>query len=283
MSQIADHSYLSLLLDCLRAFFYKHEELIEAKGDAIRLKAGSAMHKGLAVIHETWEIEPAVEAMRTELGTSSGVGDLDFLTSGHLEAVLRNYLDYWKDRDPFVVVEMIEEPIIQQLDGLWIGGIPDMVVEQEGELVVLDHKTTSSYLGSHLYNRVKFSKQFPIYCLLLTEKLGKPVRRGICNAIYTGKYATVEKSKASKFERYSFEYSEEDLEETVQWIREVQSIIKHFDSIHVNRWPQHGGSHCGWCEYKELCEVAPPLRDAIKARSFQKREISGKLLSGADR
>lgn len=282
---VLDHSALSLLLDCPRAWFHKYIEGIEPKGTALRLVAGSAMHKGLAVLYGSGLIEDAVQALAEEYGQQQPFGDLDFLTIGHLETVLRNYYDRWVGQDPFEVVSLIEEPIVESIDGLQIGGIPDMVVEEGGELVVVDHKTTTSFLGSHLYNRVKFTKQMPIYCLLLTEKLGRPVRRAIVNAIYTGKYAASEKSKAAKFERWSFEYSEEDLEETKWWLR---NTIEDSDDLRRRVEPeerfftQHGGSHCGWCEFKSLCEVPPPLRGGIKSANFQKRELTGILLSGAD-
>ena len=271
------------MLDCPRAFYYKYVENIESKGDSIILLAGSAMHKGLAVIHESWEIEGAVQAMAEELDGATGHGNLDFITAGHLETVLRNYIDHWQGRDPYKVVEMIEEPVIETIDGMQIGGIPDMVVDDDGEVIGLDHKTTTSYLGSHLYNRVKFGKQGPIYCLLLSEKLGIPVRRMVFNCIYTGKYANSVKSKATKFDRYSFEYSEEDLQETREWLYRLVHNIWDLEGKVEKCYPQHGGSHCGWCEYSPLCEIAPPLRDGVKSSSFRQREISGKLLSGADR
>ncbi len=217
------------------------------------------------------------------------MGELEFLTVGHLETVLKNYADHWEDRDPFAVVEMIEEPVVAELDGMLVGGIPDLVVEEDGELIVLDHKTTTSNLGAHLYNRVKFSKQFPIYCLLLSKKMGQPVRRGICNAIYTGKYAANPNSKAQKFDRYSFEYSKEELEETVAWLNMVRRMIiehkrtqRYETRVPEAAWPQHGGSHCGWCPFRILCQLPPPLRPPMMERSFVVREPTGVLLSGAD-
>jgi len=281
MKQIPDHSYLSTFLDCPRCFFHKFVENLESTEDSLRLLAGSAMHKGLAVHYAGGTPGDACEAVAEEYAEARPMGDLEYLTIGHLQTVLRNYIDYWQDRDPFTVVEMIEEPLVEEVDGMEIGGIPDLLVDHDGDLVVLDHKTTTSFVGTHLYNRVKFSKQGPIYCLLLSKKIGQPVRRIIFNCIYTGKYATRTESKATKFDRYSFEYEESDLQETVRWL---ESLIFELGapSPFPSDWPQHGGSHCGWCEFKSLCEVAPSLRDGVKATRFRVRERTGVLLSGAD-
>jgi hypothetical protein len=288
MSKIPDFSYLNCLLECPRKFYLRHVRPIEPKEGSILLKAGTAGHAALAEWYHPksmYSLECALDALHAHYEDVVPAGRYDFLTLGHMEVILKNFHDYWLGRCPWDVVERIEEPLVAEIDGTEFGGIPDLMVEEHGDLLVCDHKFTTTYLGGHLYNRVKFSPQLRIYCVLATAFYKTPVRSGVINAIYMGDKASNPESKAQRFDRYRFDFTEDQIEETRKWLLEMnwrameifsKQTLSPFD------FPQHGGAHCGWCEYRELCEVSPALRDGIERSRFQPREVSGILSSGAD-
>lgn len=284
MSQVADHSYLSTAAECLRRFHLRYNHNLRPHGESPRMTAGSAMHAGLAVLYGAPEWSPevvdqAVEAIRATFGSTVDSFNA-WLTAGHLEVCFRNYVDHYREREQYRVVKQIEEPIV--IGGL--GGIPDLLVEDREGFLVLDHKCSTNYLGTHLFNRVKFAKQLPLYCHLVSVAFDRPVRRAVVNAIYIGERAASKDSKAAKFERYPFEFSPEQIAEAVHWTERQKALI-HWMRQTAERdedWPQHGGSHCGWCEFAGVCEVAPPLRPGRIRMGFESRPASGLLLSGAD-
>lgn len=286
MTQVADHTYLSTAAECLRRFHLRYNIGLRPQGDSPRMKAGSAMHAGFAVLYGAPEmdwsaeiVEQAVEAVTASFGTTTDEFN-PWLTSGHLAVCFRNYVDHYREREQYRVIKLIEEPLVE--GGL--GGIPDLLAEDNEGFLILDHKCSANYLGTHLFNRCKFSKQLPLYCHLVSKAFGQNVRRAVVNAIYIGERAANKDSKAAKFERYPFEYSPEQISEALIWAKRQEELIAWMRSTAKGEldWPQHGGSHCGWCEFQTICEAAPPLRPGRIAMSFDVRPATGLLLSGAD-
>ena len=288
MNRIPDFSYLNPLVECEQKWYYKFIEEWDPKEESVLLKAGRAGHGALAEWYHPrsmYSRECALDALHVLYEGTVPRGKYEYLTFGHLETIVKNYHDYWLGKCPWDVVQRIEDPIIAKIDGVEFGGIPDLMVEEHGELLVVDHKFTTSYLGGHLYNRVKFQHQLRKYCLLASEEYDTPVRAGAINAIYMGDKASNSDSKAMRFDRYRFDFTEEQLEETEIWLLELNRRAtehRRYTVTDDDEFPQHGGSHCGWCEYRPLCEASPPLRDGIKNASFKKREVTGLLRSGAD-
>lgn len=290
MKKIYDHSYLLTLAECPRKHFYRHRlRLIPREGGPAYMTAGSAMHLALAAYYENgMDLDAALATLR-ENYTLRPFGNFEYLTLGHLETVMKGYDARYRDREPYRVIAMIEEPVTGTTAGLTplaIGGIPDMIVEEDGKKLVLDHKNTTGYLGDNLYNKVKFQHQMRIYCILATQLLGESVTGAVVNALYIGKYASSASSKAAKFDRYRFDYTSDQLEETEQWISTTVAAEHHYsggmESEHEELWPQCGGVQCGFCEFATLCEAPPRLRPALIRVRFQPRPEGGILASGAD-
>lgn len=284
---IPDHSFLSDTAHCQRLAYYKYERGLESvEPGSPPMIAGSAGHAGLAALYADEPIEEAIGKMHEYLDRNElkAAGRYDYLTSGHMEVVLRNYYDHWRDKEPYTIIETIEEPIVADIGvGFEVGGIPDLIVQDgEGAYLALDHKFTAGYIGSRLYNRTKFTHQLRTYALLTRAKFGIHIQGGVVNAIYMGKHATSSTTKATLFDRWRFDWTAEQLAETREWIRQTNGRFTDLIDQPESVWLQNGGSHCGWCQFQELCSSPPALRENRIRTNFRVRDRTGRLISGAD-
>lgn len=294
-TQVIDHSFASTILACPRKHFHAFEQHLSPLEESIPMVVGSAMHKALAVLYKRGfnEVEAAITAMESYLEEKRlrlpPTGTFDYITAGHLRVVLENYVDHWGTKEVLTVSALVEEPVVAplEIDGAWqhVGGIPDLIVRDGGVALCLDHKCTTSYIGANLYNRLKFSHQFRIYCLLMETLLGEPVRGAIANAIYIGKGASTPTSKATRFERWRFDYSLNQLNETKEWLLASKNLLSYYRNIageNELKWPQNPSTSCGWCQFAPLCEVPDVLRPVKVRTLYTVRRPEGVLLSGAD-
>lgn len=294
--QVPDHSSLSTVIDCARKYYYNYELGLEPKEPNLRMLVGSGGHKAMQVLY-TEGFGAIDRALDAALSYISGAGvhlphpSMPWLTNGHISVCLHNYVDAYA-KEPYRVVHRIEQPLIRHADDMddGLGGIPDLIVEDAfGAKPVMDHKFTFSYLGASFYNRQKYSKQGKIYCILASEYYGEPLTAFVVNAIYMGEKASTAGSKAQRFDRFSFEFSAEELREAEDWVRGAKDTIRFYRDDNMpgcgpdeSGWPQNGGAHCGWCSFAPLCGASPDLRPDIIERSFGVRQRRGLLLSGAD-
>jgi len=290
---IYDHSYLKIPAECLRKHYYKHIlrlDLIDA--DTTRLDVGTVMHKGLEILysHTDWRTDVVDAAVHTALEKYAELclrpwGDFEHLTEGHIESIIRGYVRSWGGREPYTVVAGAEEPLTMTLpSGLQVGGIVDVVIEDGDALLVMDHKTSGGWLGSMMYNRAKYEMQLRLYCALVEHNYGRPCRGGIINAIYTGKQASNPNSKAKKFDRYRFDYTPGQIGEALGWAQNWERLLydlEHLslDETPIDDFPQFGGTHCGWCDFNQLCSAAPAVREGLIELKYEVREKKDSLLA----
>lgn len=313
-NQVADHSYLSTFPFCNRKHYYANEIGLKRKGEEnIPMIFGSAGHKAMEVLYGPGgfnAVDDAIDAAHAYIDRSGvllppGIKKWEHFTPGHLTVILRNYVDRWKG-DEFKVTARVEEPLISEVEQL--GGIPDLIVEDDLGPLVMDHKFTGSRLGEGTMNRVKFSKQGLIYCVLASEHYGMDIRRVVFNHIHMGPAASsdAKKSRATLFKRDRFpeintdavgssrsygEFSDADLDETRAWVRQTKKLIEfnrfcqltHVPDPPENSWPQNGGQHCSYmCSFDELCGSDPAKRAEIIEAKYEVSRPEGQLLSGAD-
>lgn len=146
-------------------------------------------------------------------------------------------------------------------DPFVLAGKPDLPVrDQMGSLWAMDHKTTSSSLSDWWAKKHEMSNKDRGYMAMLASLLGTPLRGAIINAIYVGKYALNPASRATKFHRFSFPFTEGHVEEAIRnqytWIK----TIKFYRDL--GYWPQ--GCDFGGCKQPALCKRDPATRDLVK-------------------
>ena len=219
------------------------------------------------------------------------------LSSDNLEHILRNYIYYWTKQ----AIEIFE-PLHLSIDDLnlsdvvaakfrttstgelilgesslvmrfpvgdetfVLSGKPDLpVIKQNGSLWAMDHKTTSSYLSDWWAKSYQVSNQLRGYMAMLRSLTGRTPEGGIINAIYVGKHATNPNSKATKFDRFQFDFAPDHIDEAIANQHAWVKAIEHFRS--TGYWPQ--GCGYGGCDMPDLCRRDPETRVEVLATDYQ--------------
>jgi hypothetical protein len=220
------------------------------------------------------------------------------LSGEHLEQILRNYFHYWKHEaidifEPYVVTsdsldlsdvvaakfrttstgELVlgESSLIMRFrttggHEFIYSGKPDLpVVKQDGSLWAMDHKSTGTYLSDWWAKNFEVSNQLRGYMAMLRSLTGRTPRGGVINAIYVGKHATNPNSKATKFNRFQFDFAPDHIDEAIDnqyaWVK----TIEHYRS--TGYWPQACGY--GGCDMPSLCRRDPDTRAEVLATDYQ--------------
>jgi hypothetical protein len=297
------HSRLASIHFCERKYFYKYARQLESPEQFAPAFMGQAMHAGLEAYHRSGDSNIAITALETAWGTRRFFGDYDWVTPGHAGIVLRAYMDSKHTQDWTVLklcrsdlnaacliesdvqedgagyLMLAEASFVVDVPGLGLVNVrPDLLLQVPTGIRVVDHKTTTSYLGSNVYNTTKYTHQLRLYALAMGALLGQPVGEGGCNAIYTGKSASSPSFKGNRWEMYTFDYSPADFEETKAWYRvgkrKMEHVAEHFTDADELSAPQNPGSHCGYCEYSKLCSAPAALRSGLVKMNYRKKEAA---------
>jgi hypothetical protein len=291
------HSRLSSLHQCRRKYFYHYFLGLRSKQDFPPAFAGSCGHVGLDVWHRTGDKSAALAASAITWGPKRFHGDWDFLTAGHLDIVLQQYMESLHTQDWEVVrlrlsdlrsdrllatdvteaadgyLQLAEASFVVDVPGLGPVNVrPDLLLRGSNGLRMVDHKFTTSYLGSKMYNQAKFGHQLRLYALAMAALTGEPVLEGSVNGIYMGSTASSDKFKGKRFDSYTFDYSESDFAETKAWYRrgveEMKEMDLNFTPADELEAPQSPSDKCGYCDYSSLCGTAPAYRPALIKLNF---------------
>lgn len=295
------HSRIACMHFCERKYFYKYSQQLENKDDIFApAHMGSAMHAGLDAWHRTQDAAAACLSLEAAWGTKRFHGDWDWVTPGHANVVLRAYMEAPHTQDWEVVrlkmadldaSRLVQTDVVEDAAGFLVlaeasfvvdvpglGPInirPDLLLRTPSGLRVVDHKTTTSFLGSNIYNGTKYGHQLRLYAMGLAALLGEPVQEGATNAIYSGKTAVNPGFKGKKYETYVFDYSPADFEETKAWYKagrlKMEHMEEHYGPDDALAAPQNPGSHCGYCEYSKLCSAPAVMRSGLIKMTYRKK------------
>jgi hypothetical protein len=192
----------------------------------------------------------------------------------------------------------IELPAITETPEFYLIGKVDLVIEWNGWLYGVDHKTTSS-LGSSYFNRFKPDLQMFGYTWALRELFGSRVQGMLVNAISTAKTAGQVGSKAQAFARQLVTRTQKELDlypETMislLWkVHQAEATWEDAASGQPDKLAYFLGSgvarslanfhfppnfdSCtdyGSCQYRELClsNLAPDLLSKLQPNTWDPR------------
>lgn len=141
------YSDLSTLQRCARKYRYRVMDGLEPAYTPRPLQVGTIFHRLLAGLYSN-----NLEAVEQELSTEvhQWMGDWDHhqqALEAYNEAVelFYRYQNYWKEDEQWEVLH-VEEEFYATVDGHTIRLTPDLIIrDKEGQVWIVDHKTTSSY------------------------------------------------------------------------------------------------------------------------------------------
>lgn len=160
-------------LSCRQKFDYRYNRCIVPVENMTALSFGSGVHTGLETWFKTGDAKLAVEM--------TSRADLSDVDNAKAQALVDGYC-YHYDTEAFTVIDIEHEfatPLTNPTTGrksrTWeLSGKIDGIIEQDGELFILEHKTTSKADGDYL-DRIEIDMQLVFYALAVQETFGRPV------------------------------------------------------------------------------------------------------------
>lgn len=181
------------------------------------------------------------------------------------------YLDQFGENDAFTTAVLADGspaievhfkfPLASMPKPISLCGTLDRVAEMNGDLYVLDIKTTEHQIDSGYFQRYSPDNQFSLYALAGQVLLSRPIRGIICDAIQVG----------HDFVRMQRGLIPRDGALLEEWLYDAQEVIKHMGACATSQyWPQNDKA-CGlWggCPFRAVCGASPSSRQTILEANF---------------
>ena len=271
---------------CPRKYYYKYELNLQPAEETTDLPIlfGDAIHRALATVY----LGTAFDHVQCPCGSFC-----DYCKARPIQRIAATFLQYYPadpddTRDPrtrlrglellaaylgkwrreaFRVLA-VEVPFELDLDQeLRYVGKMDLLVEQEGLVFPLDHKTTSR--TGYLFDaQFKLSVQISGYVVIASILTGQPVHQAMINGIRVAGKIDPDQS----FFRQTTTRTPEDIEEWQDCIRDVHRMILQF---RWSRFPKAAPYSCvaynRLCEYYQLCTSGTQTRELLMQTAYKPR------------
>ena len=271
-----DNFALTMFQSCPAKYQLRIKEGWTSRRKSGALGFGGALHEGLAEWYRTHDKVKAVEAVVKSWPANLPIDD--WRTREKCVEVMVQYMKAYPDEE-FKIVGAPANPMVectftidtgmflsciecridwdpavgntvclacgQPLEPIEYGGIFDGLVEFNGSMYVLEHKTTSQ-LGAYYFDQFKPNNQVTGYIWGGSQLAGQRVGGAIINAI--GIY----KASATKFERQITTRSDDSIKEWLTNLRNVCEMIRECEIRH--HWPMStpACTMYGKCEYHQV-------------------------------
>lgn len=284
-----DATSLSLLKVCPRKYYYTMIEGWRPKGDSIHLRFGILVHSGLELydkrrcegmdhdealdfvvdylLKQTWEVREDYEGPWE-------TGDPNKNRDNLLRSVIW-YLEHYKDDPAKTLILANGKPAVElsfkfetpHLDPtgspyLYCGHM-DRMVDYDGNLFVMDRKTTKNTPGSYYFNQFNPDTQMSGYTLAGKVVFDVPISGVIIDAIQVAVGFT---NFARGFTQRSDGLLSEWLDNTGDWFKLQQRYAE------TNVWPMNEAScnNYGGCPFRDVCSKDPSVREIFLNSAFEK-------------
>lgn len=280
-----DSTSLGALKRCPRYYYYTIIAGWDSPEESVHLRFGIEYHRAL----ENYDISRAkgvkhddavFDAVRALL-ISVGDWDSDHKTKNR-KSLLRTviwYLDKFKDDAASTVILANGKPAVEvsfrfALDWAPRGsnepyllcGHLDRVVEFNGEVFVMDRKTTTYNLGPWYFNQFDPNNQMTLYSLAGRVVLNSPVRGIIIDAAKIGEEVTDYKRD---FTFRSPEIIDEWLGELKYWFSLAEQFAQN------NYWPKNDTAcdKYGGCPFRSVCSKNASVRQNFLDGNFVQKPV----------
>lgn len=162
---------------CERRFWIKHIQMVRPVIKGASLNIGTLFHKGLECLYKGKTIEQAIDAIN-ELAASNEFFNTDdgAIELRRVKAMLRAYNTQWGNDYYCKIIDIEREFKFEIAPGVWFAGVFDLVYQDNNQLYLVDHKTTSEEIanvGTDFWQRLAIDKQIVSYSEALKREYGK--------------------------------------------------------------------------------------------------------------
>lgn len=272
-------SSVEIIQTCRRKAYYALHRNLRGEDESEALLFGTAIHRAMEAFYSAKIINGERQLTLEEFQdafvdcasqTLAHLPDTDKRSIANGKKIISKYWDTYSN-DPWVVVRDEHGPFVERKFELEVRRLPNVVIHgqidcllknvETGEIVVCDHKTSSS-LGTDFLNRIKPNMQFSIYAWA-ANKLGHSVNRVMVNGIQ------VAKTKVDLLRVFT-ERTPHDLLEMFDTINE--SVHLYEESENSKTWPINSAACGNWggCQYRDICSLNAPFRETAIQQIYQK-------------
>lgn len=265
MPQYWDSTKIAALKKCPAYFEYTINGRYIAKQESVHLLFGAAFHHAFSIYYAAGDREANLrEAVRyllgVELPPDNNKNTFTLVRSfvWYTEEYASDDLFYLPNGDPAIEVSFefdINDEIV-------FAGHLDKIIRQDGDLYVVDPKTSKTTLTQYFFRNFEMSDQMAMYSYVAKHILGSPIRGVIIDGVQVAVGFTA-------FARSTVTYSLERLEE---WLDDTLWHIKQHDSRDKIRHRWTSCSMYGGCSMRSVCVQSPSLRPNYLAGDFDKIE-----------
>lgn len=269
---------------CRLSYFYRYVEnlqRIDEDSGAHHLEFGKAFHAALESLYTNGDMKLAQQVMREQYPVQLDLTDLAKTADNACYALIKYWEHYDSDRD-WEIIDVVEGRNFRE-DGF--GVKPDLVVkDRQGQLLLIDHKTTGSYLNYDYFARYDPNSQISHYMSWCREKYGF-CDGFVVNAIRFAFLQRKSKDRAAgfnvEFERQTFQRTAAQIDITLRATAEAISDIERCQSTGYWR-PNEQPNACKFCTYKSLCAAGWNWSEDSQLILSQFRSICDQPISTTD-
>lgn len=283
---------LKTIATCELQSVLKHCYRFVSREEAASLRCGIAVHLAFETFFKTGSPSTSMEAFTTDYQEWSdlNIHPKDRRGFDNVHATLTEWFERFPTLEslPYTVYpDKVELEISVPLDDegrYLITGRVDAVVESDGHLYVMDHKTAAK-IDSFWASQFKNDSQMSGYTWAVAAQLGAPIVGVLINGVQIGKLPSAANRRCAKhntdyescgpkhatFELVALGRTPEQLDQwragaiklakALEVLRQVvQGIpIAELDLDMFLAQGQFNGG-CRWCDFREFCEAGKPRR-----------------------
>lgn len=202
-------------------------------------------------------------------------GDKRSLSNGLM--ILNNYFDTY-EKDPFTILHDEMGPVCERKFEVMLMDTPEkkvtffgtidsiLINEETKNIVVVDHKTTSS-LGADFLNRIRPNFQYTGYVLAAQKVLKLNTDTFMSNGIQVAKTVRSLGRQVTKVTQEDFD----ELSVAIDWATDDYLKCMEYDF-----WPMTTPNACtqwGGCTYRPICELPRSMQENMIATRYEGRGI----------
>jgi len=267
--KIVSYSALATFLTCRRKYYLERVRRITTKYPPVPLLFGNAIHKALDCWYKTHDIDVTKQVFTDNFEEVEGDSKRTYAVGCKL---LELYADKYA-HEPFTVLrteQMFTLPIPDT--NFSMCGKIDKIIDWDGAVYVMDHKTTSR-LGYEFFYNIKPNMQFDTY-IWGARQIGYPKCSNIfLDALLVAKGLTVpsQLAKLTPLARLPDSRTDEEIEDYVTNLKHI--LVDLEKSYTEDIWYSNTESCTNYteCPYRRICKEDKSIQERVIAMDYQER------------
>jgi hypothetical protein len=261
-----DYTAMGSFLRCRRRYYFRHVRDLVGLGRMTAVEFGKSIHAALDVWHTERDIDKAIQIFKNSFVPDP---EDDKRTVPVAEKLLKLYAEKYA-HESFKILQtekQFEMPLPN--DTTLIGRI-DKIIDWDGAIYVLDHKTTSR-LGYEFFYKIKPNMQFDGY-ILAARYLGYPTCSGIVlDALLVAK-GLITPAQLAKLTPLARDISTRSENELDTYMKNTLSIISDIQKCYLTEdWYRNTEACCDFiqCPYRNICKEEESVQEQIIASDYR--------------